>query len=269
MLGLLLASSGVALLKHFLPPDLPRLDQAALDWRVALFTLAVTAACGLLFGLAPAWQAARSAGVALALREGGRNTAGGKRLFIRRSLVVLQVSLSMLLLVAAGLLAESLYRKRITPTGIDSHQLLAVRVNFSWDTGPADLHRVYRDALRELATVPGVTAVGLTDRLPLEGESQRRPLRLERDDAPGAQTLKDQSISFRLISVGYFAATGVPMITGRMWSADYADGADSSARVKEVVVNRAFAQRYLARDRAVEGTRLTFDVNPAPGETVT
>lgn len=260
LLGLILAATGVPLLKHFLPPELPRLEEAALDWRVALFTLGVAVACGLFFGLAPAWQAARSSGIALSLREGGRNTAGGKRLFIRRSLVVLQVSLSMLLLVAAGLLAESLYRKRVTPTGIDSRQLLAVRVNLSWDTGEKRLHRVYRDALRELAVMPGVTAVGLTDRLPLEGESQRRPLRLEREDAPGSESLKDKSISFRLVSDGYFATVGVPMQSGRIWRETI-----DSIRPHELVVNQAFARRYLPADRPAEGTRLTFDVAPKAG----
>jgi predicted permease len=277
LFGLLCAWLGVPLLRHLLPADLPRLDEAALDWRVTLFTLIVAAGCGLLFGFAPAWQASRAAGTAESLRDGGRNTAGGKRLLIRRSLVVLQVSLSMLLLVAAGLLAESLYNRRMTPTGVVPDQLLTVRLSLSWDTEPARLHRVYGEALRELAAIPGVVSVGLTDRLPLEGQSQRRGVQLERTDGPGVEALRDRAISFRTVSAEYFATAGVP-ITGRTWSTDYADyadyadnalgadGADPSAGVREVVVNQTFARRYLPTDRPAEGQRLSFDVNPSRGQ---
>ncbi len=258
--GLGLAWVGVPILRRILPGGLPRLAEATLDWRVALFTLATAVGCGLLFGLIPAWQASRATGTASALRDGGRSTTSGGRLLIRRGLVVLQVTLSMMLLVAAGLLGESLYRMRHTPSGVMAQQVLTVRIGFSWDTDGERLHRFYRQAIEELGVLPGVVSVGLTDRLPLEGESQSRTLRLQDEAAPGVAALTDKNLSFRLVSRDYFSTVGVPLRSGRVWQESSAE-----ARPRELVVNETFARRYLAAGRPAEGTRLTFDVKPEGG----
>ncbi|MBK7785153.1 MAG: ABC transporter permease [Gemmatimonadetes bacterium] len=255
--GLLVAWLGLPVLVRVLPAELPRLAEASLDWRVALFAAGVAVGCGLLFGLAPAWQAARAERTHDALRDGGRGTTGG-RPRARRALVVVQVALSMVLLVSAGLLARSLYQMRGVTTGVVPGQVLVLQLAFPWDTDAARLHGFYRQALEDLAALPGVRRVGLADRLPLEGGTQSRPIRLGEPAAARVPLPAEESIAYRAVSEGYFATVGVPLLAGRMWRDD------DAGRVLEVVVNQEFARRYLPEARAV-GSHISFGVSPADG----
>ncbi len=253
--GLLLAWLGVPLLQRLLPAELPRLGAATLDWRVTLFALLITSVCGLIFGLAPAWQASRARATQEALRDGGRTTTGGRRL-ARRSLVVVQVALSMILLVGAALLARSLQRMGSVAVGVSPERVLAVRLEFPWDTDQGRLHQFYRRALESFSAIPGVTAAGLADKLPLGGGSQSRPLRI-RDAVGAASALPlEESISFRAVSDSYFTVVGAPLVQGRLWR-------DTEVELgrREVVVNQEFARRYLPPGRVV-GALLTFDAKP-------
>lgn len=258
--GLLFAWLGVPILRRILPGDLPRLADAGLDWRVTLFALIAAVGCGLVFGLLPAWQATRDRANHAGLRDGGRNTAGPRRQVTRQLMVGAQVAISMILLVGAGLLSRSLQRMASMPTGVAPEQVLVVKLEYSWDMGSARLHTLYRRALEELGALSGVRAAGLTDRLPLEGESQSRPLLLRDLSAPGSSTLEGRSISYRAVTPGVFEALGVPLVEGRFWR-----DANGEAPVRELIVNRTFARQFLPPGRAV-GTQLTFTVKPAPGE---
>ena len=256
--GLAVAWAGLPLLLRILPADLPRLGEVALDWNVALFAALAATGSGLLFGLAPAWQAAAGGRTHDALRDGGRTTTGA-RPRMRRALVVVQVALSMVLLVSAALLGRSLYQMRGVATGVAPDGVLVVQIAFPWDTDPARLHGFYRRALEELAALPGVRAVGLADRLPLEGGTQSRPIRLGEPTAARVPLPEDESIPYRAVSEGYFRTMDVPLQAGRMWRDD------DAGRLREVVVNQEFARRYLPEGRAV-GARISFDVAPAADE---
>lgn len=260
IVGLLLAWLGVPFLRRILPGDLPRLGYAGLDWRVTLFALCATIGSGLVFGLIPAWQATRSRSSHAGLRDGGRTTAGPHRQITRQLMVGAQVALSMILLVGAGLLSRSLQRMSSMPTGVATEQVLVVRLEYSWDLGSDRLHTIYRRALEELGALSGVRAIGLTDRLPLEGESQSRPLRLRDVSAPGTTALDGRPISYRAVSPGLFEALGVPLLDGRLWR--NADGKDP---VRELIVNQTFARQFLPAGRAL-GSQLTFTVKPESGE---
>ena len=174
-------------------------------------------------------------------------------------LVVVQVALSMVLLVSAALLGRSLYQMRGVATGVAPDGVLVVQIAFPWDTDPARLHGFYRRALEELAALPGVRAVGLADRLPLEGGTQSRPIRLGEPTAARVPLPEDESIPYRAVSEGYFRTMDVPLQAGRMWRDD------DAGRLREVVVNQEFARRYLPEGRAV-GARISFDVAPAADE---
>lgn len=260
LLGLLLAWLGVPLLRQVLPAELPRLAGASLDWRVALFAAMAAVLCGLAAGLVPALLAAREGVTHQALRDGGRSTAGPRRLLARQALVAAQVAVSMLLLVGAALLGRSLYRMRGMPTGVRAEQVLAVRLEYPWDTDARVLQARFAAALTELAALPGVRAAGLTDRMPLEGASQSRPIRLERPDAPGVEQIGDRSISQRAVDPGYFGVLGIPIVEGRVWQNPVGTEAP-----REVVVNRTFARRFLPPGQAI-GARFTFSVKPKPDE---
>jgi predicted permease len=253
-LGLALAWLGVPLLRHLLPVDLPRIAEATLDWRVASFALVASLLCGIAAGLVPAWQATREGQDHAGLRDGGRSTSGPRRLLARQLLVGSQVAVPMVLLVAAALLGRSLYRMRAMPTGVRPEQVLVVRLEYPWDIDGARLHSTFARALDALGAIPGVRQVGLTDRTPLEGQSQSRPIRLERADEPGVEQVADRSISTRAVSPGYFEVLGIPILEGRVWR-DPGGGAVP----REVVVNRTFARRYLPPGQAL-GARFTYAV---------
>jgi predicted permease len=231
---------------------MPRLNEVALDWRAVGFTMLIALVSGLVVGLVPAWRASREAG-SDTLRAGGRTTPSSNRLLARRTLVIVQVALSMILLVGAALLSRSLYRMRTTPTGLGQTQALAVRLNLSWDAGDTRLHEFQRRVLESFAAIPGVRSVGMTDRLPLEGGSQSRPLRLRDATAPGASRLGDKSISYRAVDPGYFETLNIPLRGGRVWNANR-----GPLDHRELVVNESFARMYLPAAGAV-GSYLTFD----------
>lgn len=253
--GLILAWFGVPLLVRILPSELPRLAEVTLDWRVVGFTVLIAAVSGLGFGLIPAWRASREAGNE-ALRAGGRTTPSSNRLLARRTLVVVQVALSMILLVGAALLGRSLYRMRTTPTGLGQTQALAVRLNWSWGAGEERLHEFQRRVLESFSAIPGVRSVGMTDRLPLEGGAQSRPVQLRDATSPGATRLGEKSISYRAVDPGYFQTLNIPVRGGRLWNADR-----GPQEHPELVVNETFARQYLPTDGAI-GSYLTFDTAP-------
>ncbi len=260
LLGLALAYIGVPVLRQILPGDLPRIESATLDWRVTLFALIAAGGSGLLFGLIPAWQASRDRSSHTSLRDGGRTTAGPRRQVTRQFLVGVQVAVSMVLLVGAALLARSLERMRGMASGVVPEQVMVARREYSWDIGSDRLHGMFQRALAELGALPGVRSIGLTDRLPLEGESQTRPLRLRDASAPGAGVVEQRSFSYRAVSSGVFDALGVPLLEGRVWREP-----DGEHGPRELVVNRSFARQFLPPGRAL-GSQLSFTLNPEPGK---
>lgn len=248
ILGVGVAYWGVELLKQVLPPGLPRLGAIQLDGRVLLFTLAATLASGAVFGLLPAFQA--TAGVNAALVREGRgavNSRGRQR--TRRLLVAFQAALSMMLLVGAALAAQGFFAMRRAPLGFQTERRLAVSVPMSWETENAVLRSFNARALEELAQVPGVRRVGLTDRLPLEGETQSGSVALRGVEI--AEALKKAPVDQRTVSAGYFGAVGQALLQGRLFE-DRQDGP------REAVVNQAFVDRYLPGGGAVLGRQLMF-----------
>ena len=246
------------LLARVLPSELPRLSEVSLDFRVVGFAALIAVVSGLGVGLVPAWRAAREAGNE-ALRAGGRSTPSSSRLLARRTLVVVQVALSMILLVGAALLGRSLYQMRTTPTRLGQTRALAVRINWSWDAGDTRLHEFQRRLLESFAALPGVRSVGMTDRLPLEGGAQSRPVQLRDATSPGAALLGDRSISYRAVDPGYFQTLNIPVRGGRLWSPNR-----GPQEPREVVVNETFARMYLPPGGAL-GRYLTLDTRSGGG----
>ena len=208
-LGAALAWGAIRLLARFGPRDIPRLAEASADARVLLFTLAVSVAVGVLFGMAPAIQSFES-NLNAALDERGRGgTAGRSGRFLRKSLVAFEVALAVVVLIAAGLLTRSFARLRAADPGFDPSNLLTFRLPPARRGSAAPEHRpIFLQQVEErVAALPGVRAVGAVNALPLTGLSvgtafavagrpappDRRPLALLRTATPG-----------------YFHAIGIP-----------------------------------------------------------
>lgn len=253
--GLLAAAFLIEILKKALPAELPRVESVTLDWRVAGFAIVLSLLCGIVFGVIPAWQAVRGK-VIEGLRDGGRSSsAGASKLWIRRGLVAGQVAFSLLLLVAAALLARSFVAMQRSELGFRAQNVLTVSLHSSWGTENSKLQSLYARSLEAFAALPGVQSVGVIDRLPLRGGTQTQPLLIAgRDLSP---ELRDSPVGRRMASTGYFAATGVPLRRGRLF-ADRADGP------LEVVVNESLARRYFPGSDPV-GQRISFDKSSRAG----
>ena len=245
--GVALAVPLVRLLATRLPaslPNLPRLGETGLDGATAALALGLALLTGLLVGALPAWRVARRSsfsglrGRTAGDREGGR---------LRSGLVVVELALSLVLLIGAGLTAQTLLRLQAVPLGFAPDRLLALRIAFPWDTDPEKLNAIYRDLIQELGALPGARSAAFADRLPFEGESQGGELGLPgRTFAEGAKTVK---ISRRAVSAAYFETVGTPLLAGSPLG--------SRSAGQEAVVNQAFARRFFPKGAV--GERLTLD----------
>jgi predicted permease len=254
-LGLLVAFEGVALLKRVLPQDIPRLDAVQVDWRVVAFACASSIGCALLAGLLPAWQEARGS-LMTVMKQGGAGSIGAGRQRLRSALVVGQVAFSMTLLVCAALLAHSLLRLNGVPLGFRPERATGMTTAFAWDTPAIKIRKFSTDVMTRLATMPGVSEVGVVDRLPLQGGAQAAPVAIRGRHLDG--DLASQSVSYRAASAGYFRAIGVPLLSGSL----YPDQVDADGQRLAVVTQR-FAKRYFPHGNVVGQL---IQMRPATGE---
>jgi putative ABC transport system permease protein len=211
--GLLLAWLGLRLLLAMLPPGLPALATAGLDWRVTAFTFAVSLLTGVTFGLVPALQTTRL-DVGEALREGGRGSAGSRRARRTRNiLVVAEVAVAIVLLVGAVLLVQTFVRLLHVDPGFRSERVLTAeialpRMSYSGSRAPQ-----FFDALAvRLARVPGIEGVAVTSSLPLAGTENLRQVTIEGRPRPqaGQEIISD----YRIVTPEYFRIMGIPHVQG-------------------------------------------------------
>jgi putative ABC transport system permease protein len=213
-LGVGIAAGSLGALVKSAPPDIPRLQEARLDARVLVFALAITTLTGLLFGLAPAWRAARTDPQS-ALKSGGRTGTGSAgALRLRSSLVVAEVGLSTVLLVTAGLLMSSFLRVMRGEKGFHAPTVLAadVQIPAAKYHEHAQRDQFFLRALDRLSAQPGVVSAAIVTALPLQGETW-----IDSVSVPG-DTHSDWQKSpanVRFISPGYFRAMGIPLRSGR------------------------------------------------------
>ena len=249
-LGLLLAWWGIGALVAAAPDSIPRLREVAIDARVAAFTAIVSLATGVLFGVAPAMQASRLE-LHDALKEGGRTAAAHG--FGGRLLVIAEVAVSIVLLVSAGLLLRSFARLQEVQPGFAADRLLTLRVSLpaSRYTTFARGDTFFADLFAGLQSRPGVRGVAAINSLPFSGFGGSRSFQIEgRAPTRPDDTTEEQ---LRIVTDGYFAVMGIPLVTGREFAAD-----DSLRARRVAVVNEAFARKHFGGAAAV-GQRVAFE----------
>jgi len=245
-LGLLLASWSIAALVAASPPQLPRVSAIQVDRVVLGFAVVVAVLTGLLFGLAPALQAAKTS-LTEALKEGARGTGDGTpHSRLRRALIVAEVALSLVLLAGAGLLTRSLVRLLDVDPGFRSNNLVTMAVSFDsakYSQEGRNLDFV-EQLLPRLESIPGVTGVAVANDLPLEGqETTTNPTVEGREPAqPGEQLL----IGVHSVNTNYFRALGVPLQHGRFF-----DQRDAINAPPVVIVNKTAARRLWPDDNPI------------------
>jgi predicted permease len=222
-----------------LASGLPRTHEIGIDGTALAFTLLVSLAAGVGFGLVPALHAARG-DLHGDLKDGARSS-GGRGSRTRSLLVGAQVAGSLVLLVGAALLLKSFARLQQVDLGYDPEHVLTARVALTGERYREEDRQVafFEELIRRVEALPGVRAVGAINWLPLSG--QRSATRMTIEGEPPTAPGQEPGADVRAVDPGFFAAMDIPVVRGRgIEAADRAGGARS------VVVSRSFAARYLA-----------------------
>jgi putative ABC transport system permease protein len=262
-LGLLLAMWGIKILVAGIPQgSLSALLPAGgigIDYRVLLFTLFISVLTSVVFGLAPALQISKPH-LNETLKEGGRGNAGSfGRSRLRSLLVVSEVSLSLVLLIGAGLMINSFRRLLDTDPGFKPANVLTMQVSLlqAKYTDDNQVNNFFKQTLEQVKNLPGIQSVGATSNLPLGGSNKVRAFEAEgrAAPAPGQET---PSSNYRIVSPDYFKALNIPLVSGR----PLAD-TDTMDAPPVVLVNSTFANRYWPNGEAVGKRIRRFS---APGQ---
>jgi predicted permease len=249
IVGVLLAQWALAALVAFGADLIPRVLEIRIDLIALAFALFVTLLTGLAVGLLPALQAS-AVNVIEALKEAGRGSVGsGRRL--RSSLLVAEVSLSLMLLIAVGLLLTSFARLQRVEPGFKPDSVFTAQVVLPAQRYPREkLVAFYERLYERLATLPGSTSAALTDRVPLTGGGSPAPVAVMGRTLP---PMSERPVANRhLVSPKYFATLGIPIRAGR----DF-DERDSARVPHVVIVNETFARRHFPGEDPVGRTLIT------------
>jgi macrolide transport system ATP-binding/permease protein len=225
------------------------------DWRVFSFTLLVAMSTGVLFGLVPALQVSKP-DLIPTLKDGRQAGSRGGRRGLRGALVVVQVALSLVLLVAAGLCVKTLRNARAIDTGYQIERVLTARIDLGKQNyDQARGQRFQQQLIDRLQAVPGVQAAGFGVTLPLNDGRWESPVRPEGEENRRVQTFQN------FVSPRYLETLNVPLLLGRQFS-DH----DIEPTPSVVIVNQTLARRVWP-DESPLGKRLTW--KPGPGATRT
>jgi putative ABC transport system permease protein len=232
-LGMVVAAFGVEALVALSPAGLPRLGAIAVDSTAFAFAFGITTLAGLLIGLVPALHASRGY-LAAGIQQGSRRTAGGRQ-FMRRTLVVAEVALTIVLLVSAGLLFRSLERLFAVAPGFDAAHLLTMQVQYNghrYDDDSAR-RRFLAQALDAVRRVPGVAAPAFTSMLPLSGD-QYGVYGAQFEDGNGYDVFR------YAITPGYCETMGIALRRGRLLDERDTAGAPPAVMISESLAVRQF-----------------------------
>ena len=250
-LGLALGYGMVAGLKALMPPFmLPPEADVAVDLRVMLFTLAIAVLTGIVFGTAPALQAANP-NLGSSMRESGRGTTSSKaRRRLRSTLVVVETALAFVLLSGAGLLIRSFQALSNVNSGFDTTNVLTMGIPLSptkFKDGPqAALH--IGQILDRVGSLPGVRDVAVTSALPLQGWSYGMPFQIA--GKPFKDRANREACYFKMISPAYFRSLGIQFKKGRALTEN-----DTKGSLPVAVINETMAKRFF-KDEEPVGQRI-------------
>ena len=248
LLGVLLASFAVRLLLVLDKGSLPRINSIGVDLRVLGFACGLGVLIAIVLSFLPSLRSRHD--LNLALKPGCRGlTLGGRGARLRGFLVVGQVALTLVLLTGAGLLARSLFNVMNVKPGFDTNSTLAMTLTLPTTISVEEdeqLRQFYSQLLERVAQLPGVTAVGGINVLPLQGRGANGTFLINDDPS------KPGYADYRIASGGYFAAMKIPLLRGRMF-----DGSDRPNTQHVAVISQSLAQRYWPNEEPL-GQRIQF-----------
>ncbi|HLL14386.1 MAG TPA: ABC transporter permease [Pyrinomonadaceae bacterium] len=252
LLGLLMTLWTTDFLPKFFPAEAVGGIDLSVDWRVLVFTLGVSLLTGIVFGLVPALQASRQ-DLLSALKDdtSAPEVRGFGRFGLRNALVVLQVALSLILLICAGLFMRSLRAASTTDPGFNTENVLLMPMERRGaKMGRDEQELFYRRVQEQVSAVPGVRSVALSFIVPISGGGMRTGVYIE-----GYQPKpnEDTELNTNVVTPNYFSTIGIPLVQGREFSA-----ADTANAPGVVIINEEFARRYFPGANPL-GKRLRTD----------
>jgi putative ABC transport system permease protein len=239
LLGLVLAQASIGLLRSIAPARLPRIDEISLSPAVLLFTLAVSVLSGALFGLVGVLRFGRLN--ITVLKDGGRSAGDGPgRHRTRNILAVAQVALALMLMIVSGLMTRTVLAMRNVQPGFrqpEHVQTFRLAVPEGVIRDEAQVALTFQRIAERLAQVPGVSSVGLSSSITMDGEDNANPFDVE--DAPPLGTQLPPLRRFKSIGPAYFETMGNPLVAGRSFT-----WAEIHQRQPVIIISEALAREY-------------------------
>jgi len=255
-LGLLVAGYSTQLIVNFLGEDIARTANVKLDLWVLLFTLFVSLATGVLSGLLPAMKLTRT-NVNDALKQGeGRTSTEGGGNRTRGVLVAVEMALSLMLLVGAGLTVRSLWNLRQVDPGLDAKNVLTFEVTIPGTRYPTlpDMMRFFDTVQARLQTLPGVVSAAHIDSLPVVQGGSSQPIAIE--GQPAGPMAEQPEVAVRYAGPGLMKTLGIEVLQGRELTP-----ADKPDAKKVIVISQSLAKRFWPGQDPI-GKRLTLSFLP-------
>jgi putative ABC transport system permease protein len=257
--GVGLAILGVSAFGAFNPGDIPRLNEIAVDWRVLIFALVVSAITGIAFGLAPALWGGRKNATEV-LKDGAPSATFGRRgVLLRQALVVGETAMALVLLVGAGLLFNSFVRLRSVDAGFDPTNVLTMRVRLPNDQTVLQRATFFNDLVGRVRLIPGVQSAGAIVNLPIGDVNWRTSVVV---DVTGGLEGEGVPVNIHSATPGYFQTMGIRVLRGR----DFEDRDDQNSE-NVVLINESLARQFWPDGNAIGG-RLRIPDDDRPWHTV-
>jgi len=241
-LGIACAYGGLKLMDMSIPlDDIPYFIHWELNLRAMVYAMLIAGVTGIVFGLAPALQASK-ADLQEALKEGGRGTAGGGRAWVRNTLVVAEVALSLLLLIGASLFVRSFMNLKQASGGFETAPLMTMRFYMPTEQYPTPESKAQRveDVLRRVEALPGVHAAFASNLVPLNGGGSGSNILIE---GRAFDKGKEPGIGFVGVSPHMLKTLGLSTVRGRVLT-----DTESMTRAGYAVINQAMAKRFWPKD---------------------
>jgi predicted permease len=242
-LGVALAYAGFEALVALLPPNQPRVHIITIDWRVVAFAAVVSIGTGVLFGLMPAIQAATGRSMTL-LRSARVTGSSQASAGTRRTLMLAEVALALVLLTGAGLMLRTMNNLAAVDTGFDHEQIMSANFNLPRRYDPPKRQLFIDQGLERLRAVPGVTRAAFTYSIPIAGSNWNSIFVVEGQPVPERSQLP--SSAWTPVSNEYFETMGIRLLQGRLF-----DNRDITNAPTVVVVNETFARRFFGNSNPI------------------
>lgn len=235
IIGIALSKLAMTALVAWAGPHLPRAQEVKLDWRVLLFSVAISILTGLLCGIVPGLQSSKS-DIQMALKQGGTSAGSPQSNLTTGLLAVGEVAAAIVLLIGAGLLMKTVLRLQNVDPGFQMQNVITMKMALPQETYKPDTAAHFYDELRHRVTqLPGVQSIGLINLLPMQEWGYNSEIKVE--GLPKFVNNTAWSIEIRFVSPGYFHALNIPLVRGRDFSEN-----DLGRIERFALINRKFAE---------------------------